>query len=177
MAAGPALLQANNFCSVCWMTLRRICQKRRHRCSWSDGSHFGLTHWGRDNIATISQTIFLAAFSWMKSFVFWLKFHWSLFLKVQSTIFQHWFRWWLVAEQATNHYLNQWWHSSTTHICITRPQWVKDRINYITVVVTSRNKLVFYPNNLKWSLNWCTMRVMVCQITSNLTVCSMDYSG
>ena len=25
----------------------------------------------------------------------------------------------------TIHYLNQWWPSSTTHICVTRPQWVK----------------------------------------------------
>ena len=28
---------------------------------------------------------------------------------VQLTIFQHWFRWWLGAVQATSHYLNQWW--------------------------------------------------------------------
>ena len=40
----------------------------------------------------ISQTIFSHAFSWMKSFVFWLKINWSLFLRVQLTIFQHWFR-------------------------------------------------------------------------------------
>ena len=26
---------------------------------------------------------------------------------------------------ATSHYLNQWWPSSTTHICVTRPHWVK----------------------------------------------------
>ena len=26
--------------------------------------------------------------------------------------------------KATSHYLNQWWPSSLTHICITRPQWV-----------------------------------------------------
>ena len=42
-------------------------------------------------------------------FEFWLKFHWSLFLGVQLTISQHWFRWWLGADQATSHYLNQWW--------------------------------------------------------------------
>ena len=29
--------------------------------------------------------------------------------KVQSTIFQHWIRQWLGADQATSHYLNQWW--------------------------------------------------------------------
>ena len=51
-----------------------------------------LTHWGRDKMDTISQTPFLSAFSWMKIFEFWLKLHWSLFLRVQLTIFQHWFR-------------------------------------------------------------------------------------
>ena len=42
-------------------------------------------------------------------FEFRLQFHWSLFPMVQLTIFQHWFRWWLGAVQATSHYLNQWW--------------------------------------------------------------------
>ena len=32
----------------------------------------------------------------------------SLSLRVQLTIFQHWFRKWLGAVQATSHYLNQW---------------------------------------------------------------------
>ena len=42
-------------------------------------------------------------------FEFLFKCHWSLFLRVELTIFQHWFRWWLGAGQATSHYLNQWW--------------------------------------------------------------------
>ena len=29
---------------------------------------------------------------WMKMYELWLKFHWSLFLEVQLTIFQHWLR-------------------------------------------------------------------------------------
>ena len=33
----------------------------------------------------------------------------NLFLGVQLTIFQHWFRLWLGAVQATSHYLNRWW--------------------------------------------------------------------
>ena len=45
-----------------------------------------------DKMAAVSKTIFSVAFSWMKRFVFWLKFHWSLFLRVQITIFHHWFR-------------------------------------------------------------------------------------
>ena len=53
---------------------------------------FLLTHWGRDKMAAISQTTLSNAFSWMKMFEFRLKFHWSLFLRVQLTIFKHWFR-------------------------------------------------------------------------------------
>ena len=34
-------------------------------------------------MAAIPQKIFPDEFSWMKSFVFWLKFHWSLFLEVK----------------------------------------------------------------------------------------------
>ena len=41
-------------------------------------------------MAAISQTITSDAFSWMKSFAFWLQFHWNLILRVQSTITQHW---------------------------------------------------------------------------------------
>ena len=48
-----------------------------------------LTHLPLDKMATISQTIFWYAFSWMKIFVFC---HWSLFLGVYLTIPQHWFR-------------------------------------------------------------------------------------
>ena len=51
---------------------------------------------------------FSNAFSWMKIYEFRLRFHWSLFQMVLSTIFQHWLRWWLGADEATSHYLNQW---------------------------------------------------------------------
>ena len=51
-----------------------------------------LTHWGRDKMATIFQTTLLNAFSWMKMYQFRFRFHWDLFLRVQLTIFQHWFR-------------------------------------------------------------------------------------
>ena len=51
-----------------------------------------LTHLPLDKMAAILLTIFSDAFSWMKSFEFWLKVHWSLFLRVQLTITRHWFR-------------------------------------------------------------------------------------
>ena len=66
------------------------------------------THWGRDQMDDISQTTFSNAFSWMKMSEFRLKFCWSLYLMVKSTIPQHWLRYWLGADQATSHHLNQW---------------------------------------------------------------------
>ena len=51
-----------------------------------------LTQWGRDKMAAIFQTTFSNAFSWIKIYEFRLKFHWILFLRVQLTILQHWFR-------------------------------------------------------------------------------------
>ena len=51
-----------------------------------------LTHWGRDKMDAISQKTFSSAFSWMTMLDFRLKFHWSLFLRVLSTILYHWFR-------------------------------------------------------------------------------------
>ena len=51
-----------------------------------------LTHWGRDKMAAVSQTTLSNAFSWMKMLELRLKFHWSLFLRVQLTKFPHCFR-------------------------------------------------------------------------------------
>ena len=68
-----------------------------------------LAHWGSDKMATISQTSSLNAFSWMQTYAFGLRLRWSLFLNIQLTILQYWFRWWLDVRQATSHYLNQWW--------------------------------------------------------------------
>ena len=51
-----------------------------------------LTHLSLDKMAAILQTIFSNAFSWMTSFVFWLKVYRSLYVRVQLTITQHWFR-------------------------------------------------------------------------------------
>ena len=60
-----------------------------------------LTHLPMDKMAAISQTIFSDAFLWMKFFLFWLKFHLSVFPKVQLTIphpqyFQMYFHEWKV---------------------------------------------------------------------------------
>ena len=74
---------------------------------WGKTSESQCNH--ETKMAAISQTTLSNAFSWMKILDFRLKFHWSLFLRIQLTIFQHWFRQWLGADQATSHYLNRWW--------------------------------------------------------------------
>ena len=70
-----------------WATVHSLCGRDTtwHHRPW-------LTHWGRDNVDATSQTTFWSAVSWMKIFEFRLRFHWSLFLRVQLTMFQHWFR-------------------------------------------------------------------------------------
>ena len=68
-----------------------------------------LTHSGQDKMDAISQMALSNTFSWMTMLEFWVKFHWSLFLRDQLIVFLHWFRKWLGADQATSHYLNQWW--------------------------------------------------------------------
>ena len=64
---------------------------------WTDAGLL-LTHWGRDEIDAILQTTVSRAFSWMKIYRFRIKFHWSLFPRVQWPIIQHWFRKWLGAD-------------------------------------------------------------------------------
>ena len=49
----------------------------------------------------------------------------NMFPGVQLSIYQHWFRWWLSAKQATSPYLSQSCPSLQTHIRITRPQRVQ----------------------------------------------------
>ena len=83
-----------------------------------------LMHWDQDKMADIFQT-FSNAFSWMKIFQLWLKFHWSLFLSkcpinnIPALVqIMAWCR-------PGNKPLSEPMMASLLmHICITRPQWV-----------------------------------------------------
>ena len=66
-----------------------------------------LTYWCQDNVAAILL---------YENFGIWVKIHLNLFPMVQLTIWLHWFRWWLGADKATSHYVNQWWSNVLTHI-------------------------------------------------------------
>ena len=70
---------------------------------------FDSTHLPLDKMASIWQKIFSDAFSYMKTFAFWLQFHWSLFLRVQLRITQHWLRyiWWRLKSPASRLFTNR----------------------------------------------------------------------
>ena len=57
-----------------------------------NGPQLSVSHWGWDEMAANFLMTFSNAFSWMKIYKFQLRFHWSLFRKVQLTIFEHSFR-------------------------------------------------------------------------------------
>ena len=73
-----------------WACYRYV--PKHNRIQQSVNKTMCLTHWGRDKMAASFQTTLSNGFSWMKMYEFRLKFHWSWFPRVQSTIFQHWFR-------------------------------------------------------------------------------------
>ena len=102
MAVG--ILQHLMHCKCC---CKIICLM--HCCGLYHYHRFSSTLWGWDKMTNISRMTFSNAFCWMKMYEFWLRFHCSLFIRVQLTIFQNWFRYWLGTDQATSHYLNQWW--------------------------------------------------------------------
>ena len=105
------------------------------------------SHWGPNKMATILQTTLSNAFFLVESFMFWLKFHWALFLEVQLAISQHWFKLWFVAEQATSHYLNQCWP-----IFLTRLQWVLTTFfyNFIHFISTTVFSILEAPHVRHW---------------------------
>ena len=62
------------------------------KCGMQYGMPFVNTLKLRQNGRRFSQTTFSISFSWMKIHQFRLIFHWSLFLRVELTVFKHWFR-------------------------------------------------------------------------------------
>ena len=80
---------------------------------WWTPIHVFSTHLGWCKVAAILQTPFSNWFPCMKSVS--ILFQICLFLRVRLMIKRNWFRYWLGTEQATSHYLNQWWPSLLTH--------------------------------------------------------------
>ena len=90
---------------------------------------------------------------------FRLIFHWSLILRFELTIFQHWFRQWFGANQATSYYLNQWWlpywhiYVSLDFNELTRRITI---IMYITILNYTIHRVIDYGIYTKslWNCQW-----------------------
>ena len=71
---------------------------------WQQRKYIGLTMlqpispWTK--MGAISRTIPSGAFSWVKCFVYWLTFHWSLLLRLPLSTTQRWLRQWLIYRAA-----------------------------------------------------------------------------
>ena len=92
----------------------------------------------------------------------------NLFLRLKLTIFQHWFRWWLDVDQATSHYLRQWWSSLLTHICVTRSQWVVSD----WFVIDSDNGL---SPGRSWVIRWTNATLF--SVRRSATNCTLYLKG
>ena len=102
----------------------------------------------------LADDIFKHAFSFKKMHEFRLRFHWSLFLRFEIIIFQHWFRWWLGTGQPLSEPMMV---SLLTHICVIRPQWVKlyalfQSHGWIQTGVTVRKHPIWPKSTIFWAV-------------------------
>ena len=95
------------------------------KSTWIEGKEALLTHWGRDKMAAISQMTFSNAFSWMKKYQFRLRFHRSLFLWFEISNIPVLVQIMARRRSGDEPLSEPMMVSLLTHICITRPQWVK----------------------------------------------------
>ena len=89
-----------------------------------------LTHWGQNKMAAIYQTTFSNPFFWIKMFEYWLRFHWSLFLRVQLAIMVQIMAWRRPGDKPLSEPMMV---TLLTHICLTRPQWINSSITKLSV--------------------------------------------
>ena len=93
-----------------WFTIHRLIFLQM---AWPHMIEYKLIAWCFNTLKPIQYIHHFAdgifqRISWTKMYELRLKFHWS-FLRAQITTSQHWKWKWLGADQATSHYLNQWW--------------------------------------------------------------------
>ena len=100
-----------------------------------------------------------------------LKFHWSSFLKARLTKFQHWFRKWLGADQATSQYLNQWWFDYWRI-------YASLGLNKLILILVANSlyltwpvhnvSFICHPYDWHWShANFCLIALSVCSAISS----------
>ena len=109
-------------------------------------------------VAISFQRTFSNAFSWKKIYKFGLKFHWSFFLRVQLTMFHHWYLVQIMAwrRPGDKPLSEPMMVRLPTHICVTRPQWVKDIADELSChewkanypVINARHLIVYMIRSL-----------------------------
>ena len=116
-----------------------------------------------------SQYLAANLFCWMKIFLIWLKFHWNMFTMVQITTSQRWFRKWLNVEQATSHYLYQWWSGHRFNIKMTSYQYRKSHCGDKTILRPSYlHSGISYTGKMS-SLYWIRALVQWCNISASMS--------
>ena len=114
-----------------------------------------ITHWGWDKMAAISQTTFSNVFSWMNMYKFCLSFHWSFFIPALVQIMA-WCR-------PGNKPLSEpMMLSLLMHICITRPQCVKDRVPGCSTNNGSQCEMPYYNIIITYSITIAKVEQISC---------------
>ena len=121
-----------------WTWLDLLESRRR----WNDGKNYSsilstlhiaprwfLTHWGRDEIDAIVQTTFSNAFSWMKMYQFSLRISLKFVPKFQINNIPALVQIMAWRRPGDKPLSEPMIVVLLTHICVTRPQWVKLSIN------------------------------------------------
>ena len=97
--------------------------------------------------------------SWMKMLEFWLRFHWSLFLRVQLIIIR------IGSDNGLALFRRQaiiWTNDSLLmHICVSQPQWVKPMARWIMAMFVTdlQVKLMNHINESHYlNLCWLTIK-------------------
>ena len=84
-----------------------------------------ITHWGRDKMDAISQKTFSCAISWMKMYEFRLKFHLECFPKGPINNIPSLVQIMVWRRPGDKPLSEAMMVDLPTHVCVTRPQWVK----------------------------------------------------
>ena len=94
--------------------------------------------------------------------VFSIKLHWSVFPRSDWQWKHHGFGQWLGAQQVQSHFLNKWWHSAVTQLCIIKTQGVHRRQTYVMAFRTMKTV-------------WCTHQWSQTQVTNEKIVSTNSY--
>ena len=108
----------------------------------------------RQNFHHFADDIF-RCISWMKMHVFCLRFYWNLFCSLKYTTFQCWIRQWFGSDQATTHYLNQWW---LVYWC-TYASFGHNGLTYFNNTEDEAQKCLYTsPQNTQVKYHFCTTK-------------------